>query len=369
MAEIFIDDQALALAVTLAVSLLLSVFLVLTKSWHGAFTLDGLDGVQKMHLHSTPRIGGLPIYISLWLASFFVAKDTRQVLELLLIAGMPAFAFGFAEDLTKRVGVLTRLLATMASGVLAWWLTGYSLTRLDFWFLDMFLVWLPVSVLFTAFAIGGVANAINIIDGLNGLSSITAILGFIGLGLIAHAVGDPSLASVAALCAVAVFGFFCLNWPFGKMFLGDGGAYFIGFALAWISVLLTERHGNVTAFVALLICIHPITEVVFSIYRRRVRHMHPGQPDRLHLHSLIKTRLVRHRFASSSVVVRNSIAGLLVGCLTILPVGVAQFSFNSTRLSIIAVLLFVWMYLVIYARLVRFRWVSPINFIGGIKAS
>jgi UDP-N-acetylmuramyl pentapeptide phosphotransferase/UDP-N-acetylglucosamine-1-phosphate transferase len=251
----------------------------------------------------------------------------------------------------------------MTSGVLAWWLTGYSLTRLDFWFLDLFLAWLPVSILFTAFAIGGVANAINIIDGLNGLSSITAILGFIGLGLIAHAVGDPSLAIVAALCAVAVFGFFCLNWPFGKMFLGDGGAYFIGFALAWISVLLTERHGNVTAFVALLICIHPITEVIFSIYRRRVRHMHPGHPDRLHLHSLIKTRLIRHRFAGSSVVIRNSIAGLLVGSLTILPVVVAQFFFNSTRLSIVAILLFILMYVAIYARLVRFRWVSPIDFL------
>jgi UDP-N-acetylmuramyl pentapeptide phosphotransferase/UDP-N-acetylglucosamine-1-phosphate transferase len=108
MAHTLIGDQASALAVTLAASLLLSVILVLTKSWHGAFTLDGLDGVQKMHLHSTPRIGGLPIYISLWLASYFVSQHARQVLELLLIAGLPAFAFGFAEDLTKRVSVLTQ---------------------------------------------------------------------------------------------------------------------------------------------------------------------------------------------------------------------------------------------------------------------
>lgn len=55
------------------------------------------------------------------------------------MAGLPAFLFGVAEDITKRVGVLHRLLATMASGLLAWWITGYSLTRVDVWSVDWLL--------------------------------------------------------------------------------------------------------------------------------------------------------------------------------------------------------------------------------------
>ena len=60
--------------------------------------------------------------------------------------------------------------------------------------LDTALAWLPLSVLFTAFAVGGVANAVNIIDGFNGLASGTVIIGLVALGFIADGSGDPELA-------------------------------------------------------------------------------------------------------------------------------------------------------------------------------
>ena len=86
-----------------------------------------------------------------------------------------AFALGLAEDLTRSVGVAERLLATMASAVLAWWLTGVSLTQLDTPGLDALVAVLPLSVAFTAFAVGGVANAVNIIDGFHGLDRVFLI--------------------------------------------------------------------------------------------------------------------------------------------------------------------------------------------------
>ena len=341
----------------------LSVLVVLTKRWHGNLTFDRYDGAQKMHKQPTPRIGGASIYLALWIVLFFVSPNVRDILLPLLFASVPAFVVGMAEDLTKQVGVSVRLLATMASGFLAWYLTGYSLTRLDLSYVDACLTWLPMSVLFTAFAIGGVANAINIVDGLNGLSSLASVLAFLGLAMISKSVGDESLAAVCFLLAMAVAGFFWVNWPLGKIFLGDGGSYFLGFSLAWLSVLLAERHHNISAFVALLICIHPITEVIFSIFRRIVRKSHPGHADRLHLHSLIKTRVVRHKFAAYSSDIRNSIAGLLVGCITLVPAVTAQFVYGSTRLCILAVLVFVFAYIALYARIVRFHWYSPIKFL------
>ena len=171
-------------------SFALSVLLVLTKRWHGALTMDHVDGVQKFHIAPTPRIGGVPIVLGLVVAWGKSPADIQALITPIVFAGLPAFVFGVLEDITKRIGVMQRLLATMASGLLAWWITGDSLSRVDVWGLDWVLSFSLVSVPFTAFAVGGVANSINIIDGFNGLASTMATLAFIGYALIAWQVGD-----------------------------------------------------------------------------------------------------------------------------------------------------------------------------------
>lgn len=351
------------LLTTSLVSLVLGILLVLTQRWHGQLTHDQTEGIQKFHTTPTPRVGGIPIFAALLTSQSWLPEPLQGQLGMLLLAGLPAFAFGLAEDITKRVSVLARLLATMASGVAACWLSGYSLTRLDVAGLDWALQWLPLSVLFTAFAVAGVANAINISDGLNGLASSSSVWAFAGLGLIAHSAGDSGLAALSLLLAAAVLGFFLVNWPLGKIFLGDGGAYFIGFSLAWLAVLLAERNPGVSPFAALLVCVFPVTEVLFSIYRRKVRHHHPGQPDQLHFHSLIKRRYVARWFGGLPKVWRNSIAGLLVGSMTLPAAVLAQFVHASTTLSVACVLLCMLGYVALYARMVRHRWCSPIAFL------
>jgi UDP-N-acetylmuramyl pentapeptide phosphotransferase/UDP-N-acetylglucosamine-1-phosphate transferase len=346
------------LALTWLTSLAVGVLLVLTKGWHGRLSMDGTVGVQKFHQQPTPRIGGLPVMCGLVLACTLVEPATEDLLLPLLIAALPAFGFGLAEDLTKRVGVATRLLATMASGVLGWWLTDYSLTRVGVWGLDGMLQWLPLSVLFTAFAVGGVANSINIIDGFNGLASSASSIMLVGLGLVAGRLGDTALQQTCLLLAAAVLGFFCINWPWGKLFMGDGGSYFVGFGLAWVAVLLVQRHPSVSPFACLLACIHPITEVLYSIYRRRMRKQHPGMPDRLHFHSLFKRRYMSRWFRRWPATLRNSCAGLLVGLMSLPSALLLQVSYDSHLLSIAGCLAFMLSYLALYARMVRHSWKS-----------
>lgn len=99
------------------------------------------------------------------------SDGTREMLVPILTAGLPAFCFGLAENLTKRVSVGARLFATMASGVLGWPLLGASgITHVSVPGLDTLLSMVPFAVLFTAFAAGGVTNSVNIIDGLNDLA-------------------------------------------------------------------------------------------------------------------------------------------------------------------------------------------------------
>lgn len=344
-------------------SFVLCVLLVITKRWHGALTMDFTDGVQKFHTSPTPRIGGVPIVLGLVVAWAKAPQDVQTQLTLILLAGMPAFMFGVLEDITKRVGVMQRLLATMASGLLACWLTGLAISGVDLWGVDWLLGIPLVSVLFTVFAVGGVANAINIIDGFNGLASIMSTLAFIGLGMIAWQVGDTALAGSTLVLAACVWGFFWVNWPFGKLFLGDGGSYFIGFALAWVAVLLMERNPSVSAFAPLVVCVHPVTEVLFSIYRRRIKKLSPGHPDRLHFHSLVKQRYVRRWFGQYSNRVRNSITGGLIGLMTFSAVVLANLVYASALWSALAFVGLALGYVAVYARMVRHQWCSPIGFL------
>jgi UDP-N-acetylmuramyl pentapeptide phosphotransferase/UDP-N-acetylglucosamine-1-phosphate transferase len=278
--------------------------------------------------------------------------------------------FGLAEDITKKVSVRARLLATMASGVLGWALTGVALTSLDLPGIDLLLRYTAVSVAFTAFAVGGVANAVNIVDGFNGLAGGFVVIALTGVALLALGAGDLNLALACLSIAAAVVGFWLVNWPWGKLFLGDGGSYFGGFALAWACVLLIERNTAITPFAALLVCIHPVTEVLFSIYRRRMHGAHPGHPDRLHLHSLLMRRLVRPLLRRlypdephTVHTLRNPATGLLLALMSVPAVACAQLAKNSPLLAAALCVGFMLGYVTLYARLVRFVWCSPIGFV------
>lgn len=353
-----LDQIQLPILIGFFCSLAFSVLVVLTKRWHGFLSLDAAHGIQKFHVHPTPRIGGLPLVLGLVVAMVMSPPELRNKLWPWLLAGIPAFAFGLAEDLTKRVSVQARLLATMASGILAWLITGYSITGVNVWGADWLLQFTVVSVLFTAFAVGGVANAVNIIDGLNGLASSMVFWALLGVAFLAASLGDTYLASACFIISACVLGFFIVNWPMGKLFLGDGGSYFLGFSLAWACVLLVERHSSVSAFAAVLLCAHPIIEVFYSVYRRKMRHLHPGHPDRLHFHSLFKRRMMQRLMPNSSSTSRNSVGGLMVGGMSLLPAILVQWVHSSTFHSIVCLIAFSVGYVMFYKKMVIKPW-SP----------
>jgi UDP-N-acetylmuramyl pentapeptide phosphotransferase/UDP-N-acetylglucosamine-1-phosphate transferase len=352
------------------VSFTVALLLVLTERWHARFSADGLRGVQKVHLSPTPRVGGIAVILAVAAAWAVAAPGRAHILGVLILAGLPAFAFGLAEDLTKKVSVRMRLMATMASGIVGWLLTGVSITGLDVPTINPLMGYTVVSVAFTAFAVGGLANAVNIVDGFNGLASGFVVIALMGLALVAASAGDMDLALACLAIEAAFFGFWLVNWPWGKLFLGDGGSYFGGFSLAWASVLLIERNPGVSAFTPLLICIHPVTEVLFSIYRRRMTRVSPSAPDRLHLHTLVMRRVVRPWLAgvyrdepSFARLLRNPVTGMAIALMTTPAVAIALLLQGSPVLGAIACLLFMLGYVTLYARLVCFKWCSPITFL------
>ncbi len=365
----------------LAVSVVVSLLIVLSQKWHGGLSHDhDLSGVQKVHTTAVPRIGGVAVVAGVVLGLFIFRKLNPHLLNetrytdvlMLLAASAPAFVAGLVEDMTKRVSVRARLCATALSAVIASAVLGATVNELDLWGVDALLMFTPFAVLVTAIVVAGGSNAINIIDGFNGLSGSTIVVMAAGLAAVALQNGDAFVAILGALGIGATFGFLALNYPRGKLFLGDGGAYFLGFWVSEMAVLLLVRNPAVNAWQVLAICAYPVIEVLFSIYRRKViQGVSPGAPDALHLHTLVFRRLV---FKHVSVDAkrpwkRNAAVPCVIAPGVAACVGVSAAFGGSAPVSFVIVLAQLAIYIAVYGRLVRGRWTSAAKMPAEMRAS
>ncbi len=284
-------ETYLAFLVGFVVTLLGSALLVFTKSIHGRLSLDDTDGVQKMHDAPTPRIGGVAIALGFVAAGLFLDSEVQRIWIFIGLSGTLAFGFGLAEDITRKVRVKWRLLATIGSGLTFALVTGFTITSIQNPWFDLLLAYTVGSLAFTAFAIGGAANAINIVDGFHGLSAGTMVIILATISHVAWRVGDPTLLSLSLTMLAIVVGFLLINFPNGYLFLGDAGAYFCGFVMATLVVMLPARHPEVSPWVSLLILGYPVTETIASILRRWRRKISAGDPDNFHLHHFVHRTL------------------------------------------------------------------------------
>lgn len=349
------------LLISFGVTSLVALLIVMTGSIHGRFSMDNQPGVQKLHDTPTPRIGGLAIMAGMLCGGAALPAEQQGLGALLVLAALPAFLSGLIEDITKRVSVSIRLGATICSGLIFCTLSGIAITRVDLPGLDWLLSFPVVAILFTAFAIGGIANAINIIDGVNGLASGTVIIILSGFALLAWQEGDSELAGICLVMAAALFGFFLLNFPTGRLFLGDAGAYTAGFLLACIAVALPARNPELSPLIGLLALSYPVIETMVSIHRRIVRSgTHPGQPDRLHLHSLVyRSRAKRLAQLLGAPQLRNPLTSTMLWSLSLLSVLLMVLVAKSTIGILVSLAFVAVVYLLIYRRVALLR---PLRF-------
>jgi UDP-N-acetylmuramyl pentapeptide phosphotransferase/UDP-N-acetylglucosamine-1-phosphate transferase len=351
-------------AIALVSSFLLTALIVrLSRSRSLPWDDHEMIGAQKFHARAVPRVGGVAVAFGLLSLTAWVTATGRgpaAELWLILLCGLPALLAGLVEDITKRVGVKVRLAATMVSGLLAFFLLGAQLSSVSFPGLDWLMTFTAFSVLFTMVAAGGLANAINIIDGYNGLTAVVSSVVLMSLAYVAWQVGDNLIVSVALAGTGALLGFLLWNWPRGMIFLGDGGAYFVGYLLAVLSIMLVARHrGVVSPWYPFLLCIYPVFETFFSIWRKRVvRGVSPGMPDGLHLHMLVFRRLVRWavgRQDAASLTLRNSLTAPYLWLLSSVAALPATLWWRYPHALQAAVAVFCVFYVWLYLRLVRFR--------------
>jgi len=310
----------------------LTQYLVIDLSHkRGIFIDDHISDLpQKLHNEPTPRIGGLGIFI----ACVFMTKDLELGLKIILCL-IPAFLAGFLEDLFAKISPLRRLLIMSISAVMAIYLLDAIV--LDFGFMVV-PYWLGIIISVIAFL--GLINGTNLIDGFNGLSSGVCFLIFTTYCVISLRVGDHTMAFISLICMASILGFILFNFPFGKIFLGDGGAYSLGFMLAVLSILIVKRNHDISPWFALVCLIYPVWEVIFSFSRRMLIHrLSPLHPDSKHVHQLVFRNITRHNNPLTSLLIFPFV--LLFNVLAIL------FYTSSFYLFIISVV-FVCIYTLFY---------------------
>jgi len=265
---------------------------------------------RKVHTKPTPQLGGLAMFVGFAVALAMAWKMDRfgplfrgnsEPLGI-LIAGAIILATGARDDL-KEVSPPARILATVAAGMV---LVQFGVTmfyfRLPFvGVLQLSSDWIPIV---TVVWLLGMTQAINLIDGLDGLAGGIVAIGSTSFFIYSrhlsdlHLLSEPNLGPLIAMITVGVcVGFLPFNANRATIFMGDGGAYFLGFLLAVSTSVVGGRadpttqgfSGQTYFFLAplaipLIVLGVPIFDTAFAILRRVSRRQGFATADKGHLH-------------------------------------------------------------------------------------
>ena len=264
-------------------------------------------GERKIHQRDIPRLGGVAIFGAVVLVFGLAAlgavadwldftPEQARLAPVIFLGLCGFFVIGFLDDL-RSLPALPRLIAQFAVAGAVVWFSGPAGIRITALFGHTVLPeW--ASVALTVLWIVGVVNTFNWIDGLDGLAA--GLAGIAGTAFLVIALARPLLPNspltiaLSAILVGAVLGFIPYNFQPARIFIGDGGAFSLGYLLAVVSVTgLFKQAALISFIVPVFILALPITDTVFAILRRMFKGQPITQPDNRHIHHRMLALLSR----------------------------------------------------------------------------
>ena len=355
MIEILIT-QLLQTNLLISAGVMTALYGIIITQWpqwqkHKSF-FKNYQGVQRVHEGEIPRLGGLVIYIGVWVYWLLCQHDQEMpFIQCLLISSLPLIFISVKEDLLHNTRAVTRLVSMAVSCIL--FFLSYDLS---YPFIELFVIgeWINnssvLSLLFFSFCVLVIINGSNMIDGANGLLPMTLLMQALCLMFIAYEAND-SLNMVRLFYIIApIIIFIGFNYPWGRIFLGDSGAYFLGFMMSLLTIIIFSEHPEFPTWGAVLILFYPAFELIFSIIRKLIEHKNPMEPDRHHLH------LKMFHLFNSQVMkpgARNSMVMPFLALIWGMPFILLVWVKKSLILTVIAIFLCIFIYLGFYSALPR----------------
>ncbi|MGB3788236.1 MAG: MraY family glycosyltransferase [Phormidesmis sp.] len=303
-----------------------------------------MPGGRKVHSQPMVRLGGVSIFVgvlvallSVWAAGGFLGSDgepLERVAEYsvwgVTLGGLAFFLIGFVDDLFG-LSPLSRLIMQSAVASVAWWV-GVDIRFLTIPFVGITQLPAWLSLLVTIFWLVGMANAINWIDGLDGLAAGVSGIAAAVMVVVSLYMGQPAAALIAAALAGGSLAFLRYNFNPAQIFMGDGGAYFIGFTLAGVGVIgLVKGVTTVAVLLPSLTLAVPLLDMSAVILLRLRQGLSPFVADKRHLHHRLLNAGFSHRFTVMFIYVLALWVGSLAMAFSGLRAGI-PFVFASTAL-------------------------------------
>lgn len=291
-----------------------------------------LPGGRKVHDRPMVRLGGVSIFLgtviallTIWGIGGFGILPTNKEYEIwgVTIGGLFFFLIGLADDLVG-LSPLVRLFMQIVVAAGAWFAGVHiDFLSIPFWgglftLPDWFS--LPITVIWLV----GMANAINWIDGLDGLASGVAGIASMVMLIVCLFMNQPAAALIVAALGGATLGFLRYNFNPAQIFMGDGGAYFIGFTLAGVGVVgLVKSVTTVAVLLPYLILAVPILDMSAVIVDRLRRGKSPFIADKRHLHHRLLKAGLSHRLTVLFIYALTFWVGSLALAFSGIPSGLA----------------------------------------------
>ena len=266
--------------------------------------VDMPDSERRIHLHPTPRLGGLAVFAAFLLALGALPLLNTLVseallrnldrLDTLLLAGTLIFLLGVVDDF-RGLNARAKIAVQVLAAALLYW-DGFRIQSLSLPFaahLD-FSIWLgfPLTVLW----IVGLTNAFNLIDGIDGLAAGASVFAMLSLFVTSLINGHTEICVLSVILAGAVMGFLRYNFNPASIFLGDSGSLFLGFMCAALSLVSAQKGSTLIAVAIPLVSFGlPVVEVGLSLTRRLVSGAPVFQSDRRHIHHMLLLRGLSQR--------------------------------------------------------------------------
>lgn len=286
-----------------------------------AFKVGAVDipkDERRVHKQPIPRLGGLAIFIGFMTAIAFIVisrimDDGIFIADYrllgLILGSTIIIIVGIIDDIKQLKAWVKLVFQIIAALVVV--LSGIRIEEISNPFAPMGMTFLGVlSIPVTIIWIIGITNAINFIDGLDGLAAGVASIA--SLSLLFISIFDHQLGAVflTAALAGASLGFLPFNFNPAKIFMGDTGSTFLGFALAVISVMgMVKSYAAIAVAVPLLVLGLPIFDTAFAILRRLFNGKSIMEADRGHLHH----KLLDMGFSQRQTVVALYIVSAFLG--------------------------------------------------------
>ena len=328
------------------ISALLLIFLEKKYSLGG----DNNTGEQKFHNGSIPRTGGFALAISLLAFIFF---ENNIFLKNIYIPIILTVILMGIEDLKGNIPPALRLVLLFLFSSLLIYNMNIGINSLNIPGLDFLLENFYFSFIFTLLAVVLLSNGFNMIDGFNGLLGGYTLLIFLGMIQLSSTIANEEILELSQFMISIILGFIILNFPFGKIFLGDSGAFLLALLSSSIVLKLIYSSESISYWFALSVFIYPVYEVVFSIIRKKFFFKaRPMYPDSFHLHMVIHRVLVNCDKYTNQVYC-NSLTSLILLTLNIIPLVISFVFFDQELILFLNTLLFMFIYTVIYLSLLK----------------